>query len=336
MSAVEEAVAGWLSAGRRVALATVVATRRSAPRPVGAKLAVSESGEIAGSVSGGCVEPDVVEHARSVFATGEPRLLSYGISDELAARVGLPCGGEIDVFLERVEPGTPLTAPSGSAIVTVVAGERLGEKTIAAAADDPDVDLLVRSGRSAVVEREGERVFCEVFAPPTRLVAVGAVDLAEELCRAARALGWRTIVVDPRPRFATRERVPSADEIVAAWPDEALERLGLDDATAIVALSHDDKIDVPALAGALASGAFYVGALGSRRSQARRRELLREQGVDEEALERLAGPAGLDLGAEAPAEVALSILAEIVALRNGREGGRLTSAGGPIHAVSAA
>ena len=336
MNAVERAVASWQAAGRRVALATVVATRRSSPRPVGAKFAVSESGEIAGSVSGGCVEPDVVEQARTVLETGRPTLLSYGISDDLAATVGLPCGGEIDVFLERVDPTTPLAAPIGGALVTTLDGDGAGRRRLVAPGEDPDLEQLIRAGRSGVLERGGVRSFCEVFAPPTRLVVVGAVDLAEELCRAARALGWRTIVVDPRPRFATPERVPSADEIAVAWPEAALERLRLDRSTAVVALSHDDKIDVPALAIALADDLFYVGALGSRRSQARRRELLLEAGLSEEALERLAGPAGLDLGAEAPAEVALSILAEILAVRNGRDGGRLTTAAGPIHAVSAA
>ncbi|MBW3593320.1 MAG: XdhC family protein [Actinobacteria bacterium] len=326
----------FLARGERVAVATVVDARRSTPRPVGAKLAVSERGEIAGSVSGGCVEPDVVERARAVLATGEPRLLSYGIDDDLALTVGLPCGGEIDVFLERVDERTPLAAPPAAAVVTVVAGERLGHKAVIALGVDPDVDDLIRRGRNGVVERSGERVFCEVFATPTRLLAVGAVDLAEELCRAARGLGWRTVVVDPRARFATRERLPSAHEIVVSWPDEAFARIGVDGATAIVALSHDDKIDVPALAAALRSNAFYVGALGSRRSQARRRDLLRDAGVTEEALERLAGPAGLDLGADAPAEVALSMLAEIVAVRNGREGGRLSCVDGPIHAASAA
>ena len=333
-------VVGWIedrrAQGERVALATVVATRRSAPRPVGAKLAVSEAGDIVGSVSGGCVEPDVYEHAREVIRTGKPQLRSYGITDELAATVGLPCGGEIDVFIERVETGAPLSAPVGAALLVTIEGERAGERRLADPGFEPDVDDLLRAGRSGLVELEDERVFCQVFAPAPRLVVVGAVDLAEELCRAAGALGWRTIVVDPRARFATRERLPSAEEILVAWPEEALARLAPDPATAVVVVSHDDKIDVPALQAALAGDAFYVGALGSRRSQARRRDLLLDAGVGEESLERLSGPAGLDLGADAPAEVALSILAEIVAARNGRNGGRLTAVSGRIHAASAA
>ena len=333
-------VVGWVEErrgrGEAVALATVVATRRSAPRPLGAKLAVSEGGDIVGSVSGGCVEPAVYEHARGTLRTGSPELLSYGITDELAATVGLPCGGEIDVFLERLDGAAPLAAPVGAALLTTVEGARAGERRIVAPGLEPDVDDLLRAGRSGLLPREEGRTFCEVFAPAPRLVVVGAVDLAEELCRAARALGWRTIVVDPRARFATRERLPSAHEIAVAWPEEALAGIEPDAGTAVVVVSHDDKVDVPALTHALASDAFYVGALGSRRTQARRRELMLDAGVSDGALERLAGPAGLDLGADAPAEVALSILAEIVAVRNRRDGGRLATASGRIHAASAA
>src|SRR5207248_497430 len=236
-----EAARRWLARGDRVAVATVVATRRSAPRPLGAKLAVSESGDLAGSVSGGCVESDVAEHAREVLASGRPRLVSYRIADEQAWEVGLPCGGEIDVFIERVE-------------------------------------------------------------------------------------------ADARARFAASGRIPSADELVVGWPEEVLERFEPDDRSAVVVLTHEDRWDVPALAGALASDAFYVGALGSRRAQARRREQLLETGISEEQLERLCGPAGLDLGAGSPAETAVSILAEILAVRAGRDGGRLRASSERIHA----
>jgi xanthine dehydrogenase accessory factor len=317
-----EAVRQWRERGSKVALATVVATRRSAPRPLGSKLAVSEAGELAGSVSGGCVESDVAMHARDVLETGQPKLVSYGIPDEDAWEVGLPCGGEIDVFLERVEdelpdPGTP------QVVFTVVEGNRAGRRWVS---EDGEVT------QTQLLEREGERIFAEVLGPPPRLLVFGAVDLAEELCRAAKGLGWRTIVADARARFATPERIPSADELVVAWPEETLERFGPDDRTAVVVLTHEDRWDVPALAGALASEAFYVGALGSRRTQERRREQLLEVGVSEEQLERLCGPAGLDLGAATPAETALSILAEILAMRTGREGGRLRASSARIHA----
>jgi xanthine dehydrogenase accessory factor len=324
MSDALEAVRRWRDAGRSVALATVVATRRSAPRPLGSKLAVSDAGELAGSVSGGCVESDVAEHAREVLETGRPKLLSYGIADEQAWEVGLPCGGEIDVFVERLEGELPDPAQA-QVVFTIVDGDRAGERWISLDGVD----------RTQLLERDGEHVFAEVLGPPPKLVVFGAVDLAEELCRAARWLGWRTVVTDARPRFATRERIPSADELVVAWPQEALAAIGVDDRTAVVVLTHEDRWDVPALAGALATDAFYVGAIGSRRTQARRRERLLEARVAEEHLERICGPAGLDLGAATPPETALSILAEIVAVRAGREGGPLRSSSARIHAEPA-
>jgi xanthine dehydrogenase accessory factor len=183
-----------------------------------------------------------------------------------------------------------------------------------------------------VLELGERKVFAEVFGPPPRLLVFGAVDTADELCRAAKQLGWRTIVADARGKFATAERLPNADEIVVAWPDEALHQVGPDRATAVVVLTHDDRFDVPALTGALGTDAFYVGALGSRRNQARRREKLLEAGVDDEAIERIAGPCGLDIGADTPAETALSIMGEILAVRAGRTGGPLKQSAGRIHA----
>jgi xanthine dehydrogenase accessory factor len=305
----------WRARGERVALATVVATRRSAPRPVGSKLAVAESGELAGSVSGGCVEGDVVHAAREVLAGGPPRLLAYGITDDMALGIGLPCGGEIDVFVEPLDE-----AERGDVTLTVVAGEGVGEKL-----DDPELArTALRRGRSHVFELAGRTVFADVVAPPPRLFVYGAVDTAEALCAQAKLLGWRTAVADARARFATRERQPSADELLVAWPEEAFAQVAPDVHTAIVVLTHDDKFDVPALVAALATDAFYLGALGSRRTQERRRGLLLELGVDEAELGRISGPCGLDLGGESPTETALSILAEILAVRAGRGGGRLS------------
>ena len=318
----------WHARGERVALATVTATRRSAPRPVGAKLAVSSGGELAGSVSGGCVENEVYAHTREVLAGAAPRLLSFGIADELALEVGLPCGGEIDVFVCEPRPDlldTVLRAVERDerlVLFTAIDGPRTGEQWTGESDEQ----------RSHVVEKPDESVFVDVLGPPHRLLVFGAVDTAEALCRAARELGWRAIVADPRARFATRERLPSADEILVAWPDEALTEVRPDARTAVVVLTHEDRFDIPALRGALASDAFYVGALGSRRNQARRRDLLLDEGVDEEALERLSGPCGLDIGALTPAETAVSILAEILAERAGREGGRLRDSSGRIHA----
>ena len=188
------------------------------------------------------------------------------------------------------------------------------------------------SAAAACVEHEGARVFADVYGRPPRLVVVGAVDTGEALCAGARALGWHTVCVDPRARFATPERVPSAEEIVVKWPDEAFARLALDRDTAVVVLTHDDKFDVPALAVALRSDAFYVGALGSRVAQANRRERLLEAGLSETELARLHGPAGLDIGAESPAETAVSILAEALAVRAQRGGGPLRASGERIHA----
>jgi xanthine dehydrogenase accessory factor len=263
------------------ALATVRATRRSAPRPVGSQLAVSEQGELAGSVSGGCVEGEVAVVAREVLGGGESRLLTYGISDEQAGSVGLPCGGEIDVSIERV----PLS----------------------------DLERLVEE------------------ATPFKLLVFGAVDIAEALCRGAKDLGWDAVVADPRATFATRERIFSADEVLVEWPEAVLERMAPDEKTAVVVLTHEERFDVPALVGALRSDAFYVGAIGSRSTQEQRRERLVEEGLSEEAVDRLSGPTGLDVGAETPAETAVSILAEILAVRAGRSGGRLRDASGRIH-----
>jgi xanthine dehydrogenase accessory factor len=325
MSKVREQIARRLSRGERVALATVVATRRSAPRPVGSKLVVSENGELYGSVSGGCVESDVAVQAAEVIAGAEPRLLTYGISDDQAWEIGLPCGGEIDVFVQRLERELPPEA--NGAVLTALEGARAGEQWLVE-------DGAIEPGPSRVLELDGEKVFAEMVGPPPQLVVVGATDTGEELCRAAGALGWRTVVVDPRPGLVTRERLPSPDELVVAWPDEGLSRLELNGDTAVVVLTHEERLDVPALTAALADDAFYVGAIGSRRTQERRRERLLEAGVSEESLERLAGPAGLDLGAESPAETAVSILAEVLAVRAGRAGGRLVERSGPIHSAA--
>jgi xanthine dehydrogenase accessory factor len=332
-------VARWRAAGEDVAIATVVASRRSAPRPIGSKLGVSSGGELTGSVSGGCVEGDVYVRARELLEGAPPQLLSYGISDDLAFEVGLPCGGEIDVFVDRIDDelleriGEIVATGRRAVLLTVLEGDDVGAKRLVEEHEADEITgALLREGRSRVVEVEGQKLFADVFAPPPRLVVVGAVDTAEALCRAAKNLGWHTIVADPRGKFATAERLPSADELLHVWPDEALAQVQPDYATAIVVLTHDDKFDVPALKGALGTEAFYVGALGSRRNQERRRERLLEAGVPEEALERIAGPCGLDIGAHTPAETALSILAEIVAVRAGREGGPLRESLGRIHA----
>jgi xanthine dehydrogenase accessory factor len=225
-------------------------------------------------------------------------------------------------------------------LFTVVDGDReLGRKLLVLTergeviGDDPLglAPLAAELRRNTLFDHQRLKVFAEVFGPPPRLVVVGAVDTAQALCSAAKAVGWHTICVDARSRFATPERMPSADEIVVEWPEPAFEQIGLDRDTAVVVLTHDDKFDIPALAAALRTDAFYVGALGSRRAQAKRRERLLEAGVAEEQLARLRGPAGLDVGAESPAETAVSILAEVLALRAGRLGGPLRESATRIH-----
>jgi xanthine dehydrogenase accessory factor len=315
------------------AVATVVATRRSAPRPVGSKLLVTEEGTMQGSVSGGCVESEVYEACRGVLRGEPPQLLTYGISDEQAFQVGLPCGGEIDVFVQEDDPELAQRVESlGDRRAVLFTDLERGSQRLALEGEDPTADELLRGGPSKVVELEGRRVFADVFGPPPRLLVFGAVDTAEALCLSAKQLGWRTIVADARGRFATAERIPSADELIVAWPEDVLAQVQPDHATAVVVLTHDEKFDLPALTGLLATDAFYIGALGSRRNQEKRRERLLETGVSEEALERIHGPAGLDLGAHTPAETALSILAEILAVRAGRAGGALRESTQRIHA----
>lgn len=228
---------------------------------------------------------------------------------------------------------------------TIVAGDGLGRKLLvredgSTAGDGPrELAELARgafrAGRSHVIEQDGRTIFAEVVAPPTRLFVYGAVDTAEALCRGAKQLGWRTVVADARAAFATADRIPSADELLVEWPEEAFAHVRPDVGTAILVLTHDDKFDLPALRLALATDAFYVGALGSRRTQERRRAQLLEDGVSEEGVARVAGPAGLDVGAETPSETALSMLAEVLAVRAGRSGGRLRDVKGRIHADAA-
>ena len=220
---------------------------------------------------------------------------------------------------------------AGGKLLVVEDGERLGDGVPEEAVGQ--FDELIRGGRNRLLElADGSKVFAEWYGPPPRLFVYGAVDTAETLARAAKLLGWTVIVADARGKFATRERIPSADELIVEWPEEALAQVAPDHQTAIVVLTHDDKFDEPALKGALESEAFYVGALGSRRNQERRRERLLEAGVSEDALERISGPCGLDIGADTQEETALSILAEILAVRAHREGGPLKTAKKRIHA----
>ena len=326
----------------RVALATVVDVKRSAPRPPGAKMAINDRGDVTGAVSGGCVEGAVVEVAHEVLAGGPPRLVRYGIADEEAWEVGLPCGGEIGVWVQA-DPHEGFAALAradgrGALITDLESGERqLLEANGASAGLDPQIagaaEELMWAERSELRTIGDRRLFIDVTFPAPRLLAVGAVDFARQLCAVARTVGWRPYVIDPRAFFATGSRFPEAEEVVAEWPQVGFVRLGIDRATAIAVLTHDPKLDDAALVAALASDAGYIGAMGSRRAQAARRERLLALGVSEADLGRVAAPIGLDLGALTAEETALSIMAEIVAVRHGHAGGRLGAAAGRIHEV---
>jgi xanthine dehydrogenase accessory factor len=357
MTSVLETITKWERRGDRIALATVVETKKSAPQPAGTKMAINERDQVVGAVSGGCVEGAVIEVAEQVLAGAEPRLLHYGIADSEAWDVGLPCGGEISIWVEAYPPGglqsrfTELARSGARAVlVTAVDGcPQPGAKLLVAADSNPlgtlgDAELdaaALEIAREALWSEDGElreqagaRLFVDVAAPPPRLIIVGAVDFAAQLSEVAALAGWRTFVVDPRARFVSRERFPAAERVIAAWPQKAFGQLEpIDRATAIAVLTHDPKLDDAALIAALASDAGYIGAMGSRRAQAHRRERLLNAGIDQAQLERVAAPIGLDLGARTAAETALSIMAEIVALRRGRTGGRLLDTHGRIHDV---
>ncbi len=350
MREVLTALGHWHERGDRIALATVTDVARSAPRPPGAKMAISSTGEIAGSVSGGCVEGAVVEVAEQVMSGRAPRLTHYGIADSDAWDVGLPCGGEIDVWVQAYSGGRfeELARADGRAVeVTLLEGASPGAKllvevdgAVSGTLGSPELDdEAVRVAAELIWTEASEHrgaMFFDVIAPAPRLILFGAVDVASSLCRLARAAGWLPYVIDPRARFAAPERFPDAVEVIAAWPEEAVARIGgIDPATSIAVLTHDPKLDDAALTLALRSPARFVGAMGSRRAQAKRRERLLAAGFADDELERLSAPLGLDLGAISTEETALSILAEIVAARHGRDGGRLANARGRIHEVPA-
>ncbi len=302
MLALFGAVRTWLDAGHRVALATVIETWGSAPRRVGAHLAIRDDGLFEGSVSGGCVEGDVITAAADVLAGGTAQRLDYGVADERAWQVGLACGGRISVLVQPVAAGGFTPALVDRVIAAASAGERLTLAT----------DLA-----SGVTAEAGAGAFVRVYDPPGRLMIVGAVHIAQALVPLARLLGFAPLVVDPRGSFAAADRF-AGTSVDPRWPDEALADWRPDEASAVVTLTHDPKLDDPALVAALGSPAFYVAALGSRRTQAARRERLLAAGFGEIELQRIHGPAGIDIGAANPAEIALSIAAQMIAVWRGR------------------
>jgi xanthine dehydrogenase accessory factor len=353
-----DTLATWDRDDVSVGRAVVVRTFGSAPRPEGAVLLYATDGRIAGSVSGGCVEGAAAEEIDVVRATGHAKVIRYGISDEQAWDVGLACGGTIDVLVEPVLPATVIDAARaslgagghGSAVITplpsdsppgtfgphqpgpgappvpelVLRDDGALEGTLGTEALDAQLRTMageaLRRGLSRTVELEGRSYFVEVFPVRPRLVVVGAVEVARSLVRLARELGFETVVIDGRATFATPERFPDVDRLIVGWPDEVADEIGLGANDAVAVLTHDVKFDEPAIVEALRRGCRYVGAVGSKKTQADRRARLLEAGVTQADLARLRGPVGLDLGGRAPAETALAILAEIVAERYGGSG----------------
>ncbi len=337
----------WFAAGEQVAVATVIRVVGSAPRPVGARMIVSSAGRMAGSVSGGCVETAVYEELADVLGGGPPRTLHFGITEDMIWDVGLACGGTIDVFVQRLDPALVAALRAyvergeAVALATLVAGEAGGDTALVTASGPgfgldearPELAAAAAAARQMLAARAGQgavrwlapgvEAYVEPFLPPPALVIVGGVHVAIPLTRFAKELGFRVVVVDPRAKFANRERFPEADEVLVEWPDEALAHLLVDDNTYLVLLTHDPKIDEPTLAAALRTEAAYIGAIGSRKTHAERFERMARWGVTAEQLRRVYAPIGLDLGGRTPQETALSIIAEVVAVRNGRSGAPL-------------
>ena len=312
-----ETALAWQREGRKAALATVVQTWGSAPRRVGSQLVISEDGAIEGSVSGGCVEGDVVLEAFEAIADGKPRMLEYGISDGDAFAVGLACGGTIRVMVEPIGPVLPVHV-----LEDLVAARAAREKVAVVSPEGDGPRQLVRDGFETRfrMDRSGfedDGSFVTIHNPPLRMIIVGAVHIAQALVPMARLAGFDPLLVEPRPAFGSAERFPG-EAILDDWPDEGVRALGLDGRTALVLLTHDPKLDDPALIEALRSEVFYVGALGSTRTHGKRVERLKEAGFTDAELGKIHGPVGLDIGAASPAEIAVSILAEVLqVLRTG-------------------
>jgi len=340
MRAALETCRRWETEGKQVAAATVVAVTGSTPRREGARLLVSAVGDTWGSVSNGCVEGDVAAHAAEVLRTGRPHLAAYGITDEFAFNVGLSCGGSVEVFIERWT-GLPERLAGGpgegfvGALATVLGGPGEGahglfDRERGWVAGDLPTSLAERLVSEAVAAVDAERshlvtagesrVFLEAVVPAPRLLLFGAGHTAEALTALAAAAGFRVMVCDPRPALAVPERYPAA-EVLVGWPDQLVPTLAPDRRTYVVVLAHDPKIEVPLLPLLLATPACYIGVLGSRKTQAARVARLRAEGWPAGQVARLHGPVGLDIGAVTPEEVAVSIVAEMVAWRRGRPAG---------------
>jgi len=326
---------------RSIALATVIQTWGSSPRGAGAKMAITPDGKITGSVSGGCVEGAVFDSGVEVLKSNTPQLLHFGVADETAWGVGLACGGSIDIFVKPLDVEffkslrSVLAAEQTAVMVTVIRGpnDLLGREillpddgvvnAIGKISDQWDEtvlnlanETLSRGISQRMMLSESIEIFLEVLLPPPTLIAVGGVHITIALMALAKTLGYRTVVIDPRKAFGSQARFPHVDQLIQLWPDEAFQQIPPNRSTAIAVLTHDPKLDDSALKIALPGPAFYVGALGSKTTQAKRRQRLLDEGLSETQLNRLHGPIGLEIGAGTPEEIAISIMAEIVSARN--------------------
>lgn len=310
---IPELALAWHQSGRRVAIATVVSTWGSAPRPVGSMMLVSDRGEIEGSVSGGCVEGAVVIAAQEALCDGRCQLLTFGVSGEDAFSAGLACGGEIRVLVEPV--GADLGAGQGVPLemLTNLITRRAVRQPVITALNTLDWSRELRKPNGEETGMQGD-LFLHHHTPPLRLIVVGAVHVAQALIPMAQITGYDAMLIDPRAAFATADRFPGVT-IHEDYPDEVLPALGLDARTAIVTLAHDPKIDDPAIEAGLKSDVAYIGCLGSTRTQAERYDRLAARGYSPEERARIHGPVGLDIGAIGPAEIAVSIMAELVAVQ---------------------
>ncbi|MBO9464501.1 XdhC family protein [Tropicibacter sp. R15_0] len=315
---IPETALAWHRAGQGAVLATVIETWGSAPRRVGSQLVISASGQIEGSVSGGCVEGAVIVEAMEALEEGEARELEFGVSDQDAFAVGLACGGTIRVLLEPI--GAVLSEDMLAQLVQARQERRAVAYVVDLDSGQRRIDATGHADRFRM-DRSGfepeSRVFVAIHNPPLRLIVVGAVHITQALIPMARIAGYDPVIIDPRETFGSEARFPG-ETLMHDWPDEAVDALGLDGRTALVLLTHDPKLDDPALERALASGCFYIGALGSTRTHAKRVARLSEAGFGDAEIARIHGPVGLDLGAAGPAEIAVAIMAEMTqVLRKG-------------------
>ncbi len=310
----------WTVNKEEIALATVVETWGSSPRPLGSKMVVTRSGKMAGSVSNGCIEGAVFEEAQKVLKAGKPKVAAFGVADDVAFSVGLACGGHIEVFIQPF-------AGVHEQLIDLLDENRPATLRTNLVTGEATVSEGTPSG-SELARREGDW-FVEPFRRPAHLIIVGAIHIAIPLHRLAKLLGYRVSVIDARAKFATKERFPEADELIVAWPDEAASKLTLDNSAYVVILTHDPKFDLPALRSVVGKDVGYIGAIGSRKTNENRFTALREEGFTEDQLAQVHGPVGLDLGGRGAEETALGIMAEITAVRFGGSGSFMREARRP-------